>query len=127
MSDSDSPGAGHSRSGLLHLIDGLRYSLKGLKAAWVHAEAFRQELILFIAAVIAAVFLGDNGLERALLIAVLFPILIAELINTAVETVVDRVGTEHHELSGRAKDLASAAVFISIIGAVVTWLLVLLG
>ena len=116
-----------SRTGILHFIDGLRYSFKGLKAAWVHAEAFRQELVVFIAAVVVAVPLADTAIERVILIGVLFPVLIAELVNTAIETVVDRIGPEHHELSGRAKDLASAAVFLSILGAATVWLLVLLG
>lgn len=116
-----------SRSGILHFLDGLRYSLKGYKAAWVHAEAFRQEIVVFIAAVIVAVFVGDSAVERALLIGILFLVLIAELINSSIETVVDRIGTEHNELSGRAKDLASAAVFTAIIAAVVVWLLVIFG
>jgi diacylglycerol kinase (ATP) len=116
-----------SRSGLLHFIDGALYSFKGLRAAWSHAEAFRQELAIFVVAVVAAVFLGDNAIERALLIGILFPVLVAELFNTAIETVVDRIGTEHHELSGRAKDLASAAVFLTIIAAVTVWAIVLFG
>ncbi len=116
-----------SRSGPFHFVDGLRYSLKGYKAAWQHAEAFRQEIVVFVAAVVVAVFIGDSAIERALLIGILFPVLIAELINSAIETVVDRIGTEHNELSGRAKDLASAAVFTSIIAAVVVWLLVIFG
>ncbi len=115
-----------SRSGPLHFLDGLRFSIKGYRAALMHAEAFRQELVVFIAAVVIAVFIADNAMERAILIGVLFPVLIAELFNTAIETVVDRIGTEDHELSGRAKDLASAAVFTSIIAAVVIWALVLI-
>lgn len=126
-SGEPSPEPQRSRSGVLHFLDGLRYSLQGYKAAWQHAEAFRQELVVFVAAVIVAVFLGDTAVERALLIGILFPVLIAELINSAVETVVDRIGTEHNELSGRAKDLASAAVFTSIIAAVVVWLLIIFG
>lgn len=122
-----SPEPQRSRTGLLHFIDGLRYSIKGYRAAWTHAEAFRQELAVFIAAVVAATFLGDSAVERALLIGILFPVFITELINSAVETVVDRMGTEHNELSGRAKDLASAAVFTSIIAAVTVWALVIFG
>jgi diacylglycerol kinase (ATP) len=116
-----------SRTGPLHFLDGLKYSLKGLRAAWTHAEAFRQELAVFIAGIVLAVFLGDNAIERAILIGVMFPVLVAELVNTAVETVVDRIGTEPNELAGRAKDLASAAVFVAIIGAVTVWGLVLFG
>jgi diacylglycerol kinase (ATP) len=117
----------HTHLGLLHFIDGFRHSFRGLRAAWTHAEAFRQELVVFIAAVIAAAFLGDGAVERALLIGILFPVLAAELVNTAIETVVDRVGTEHHELSGRAKDLASAVVFVTIIAAVTVWAIVLIA
>jgi diacylglycerol kinase (ATP) len=116
-----------SKAGLLHFFDGLRYGSRGLRAALTHAEAFRQELVVFAIAVVAAVLLGDSAFERAILIGVLFPVLIAELVNTAIETVVDRIGTEHHDLSGRAKDLAAGAVLLSIIGATVVWLLVLLG
>ncbi len=127
MSESTPPQQQHSRTGLLHFIDGLRYSLRGLRSAWVHAEAFRQESVIIVAAAIAAVFLGDSTIERALLIGTLFPVLAAELINTAIETVVDRIGTEHHELSGRAKDLASAAVFVTIIAAITVWAIILFG
>lgn len=116
-----------SKQGLLHVLDGLRYGSRGLRAAFAHAEAFRQELIVFIVAVVVAVLLGDSSVERAILIGMLFPVLISELINTAIETVVDRIGVEHHELSGRAKDLGAAAVLVSIIGATVVWLMVLLG
>ncbi len=127
MPDSTPPDLQRSRTGLFHFIDGLRYSLRGYRAAWQHAEAFRQELAIFAAAVVAAAFLGDTAVERAILIGILFPVLVAELVNTAIETVVDRVGVEHHELSGRAKDLASAAVFTAIIAAVTVWALVLIG
>ena len=116
-----------SRTGPLHFIDGLRYSLKGLRAAWTHAEAFRQELVVFVVAVVAAAFLGDSAVERALLIGFLFPVLAAELVNSAIETVVDRIGLEHHELSGRAKDMSSAVVFVTIIAAVTVWAIVLIG
>jgi diacylglycerol kinase (ATP) len=81
--------------------------------------------MLFLAPI--GVWLGDNGVERALLILPLLLVLLVELLNGAVETVVDRVGMEHNELSGRAKDLASAAVFVAILGVFVVWGLVLLG
>ena len=81
--------------------------------------------MLFLAPI--GVWLGDNGVERALLILPLLLVLLVELLNGAVETVVDRVGMEHNELSGRAKDLASAAVFVAILGVFVLWGLVLLG
>ncbi|MDA1297152.1 MAG: diacylglycerol kinase [Chloroflexi bacterium] len=116
-----------SRTGLLHIVDGIRYSVKGFRAAWSHSDAFRQEVVVFAAAVIAAVFLGDSAVERALLIGILFPVLAAELVNTAIETVVDRIGLERNELSGRAKDLAAATVFTTIIAAITVWAIVLFG
>ena len=103
------------------------HSLAGLRSAIQGEAAFRQELILALILVPVAVWLGDNGIERALMIASLLIVLIVELLNSAIEAVVDRVGTEPHDLSGRAKDLGSAAVFISLIMVPVVWGLVLLG
>ena len=127
MTDSHNDQPQRSKPGVLHFFDGLKYGSRGLRAAFAHAEAFRQELVVFGVAVVVAVLLGDTAFERAILIGVLFPVLIAELVNTAIETVVDRISTEDHELSGRAKDLGAAAVLLSIIGAATVWLLVLLG
>ena len=87
----------------------------------------RQELLAGIVLVPAAMLLGGDGIERALLLSSLVLVLIVELLNTAVETVVDRVGTESNELSGRAKDIGSAAVFVALINVPVVWGLVLLG
>ena len=115
------------RQGLLHFIDGLYDALKGLRAGWTHAVAFRQEVIIFVAGTVLAAIFGETPIERAILIGVMFPVLVAELVNTAIETTVDRIGLDHNELSGRAKDLAAAAVFISIIGAATVWGLVLFG
>ena len=81
--------------------------------------------MLFLAPI--GVWLGDNGVERALLILPLLLVLLVELLNGAVETVVDRIGMEHNELSGRAKDLASAAVFVAFLSVLVVWGLVLMG
>ena len=81
--------------------------------------------MLFLAPI--GVWLGDNGVERALLILPLLLVLLVELLNGAVETVVDRIGMEHNELSGRAKDLASAAVFVALLSVLVVWGLVLVG
>ncbi len=110
---------GHT--GLTHLIHSTRYSMKGLKAAFVNEAAFRQEVALCIILFPAAVFLGQTLIERLLLIGCCVLVLIAELINSAIESVVDRIGPEHHELSGRAKDIGSAAVFIALVFAGVTW------
>lgn len=100
------------------------FSSAGLRAAWRHEEAFRQEAIL--AAVLAplALWLGDTSLERALLIGSLLLVLIVELLNSAVEAVVDRIGADPHELSGRAKDMGSAAVLLSLLLAAGVWLAV---
>jgi len=103
------------------------YSVAGLKAAFKNEAAFRQELALLLILAPLALWLGDNGVERALLIGSLLLVLIVELVNSAIEAVVDRFGGEQHELSGRAKDIASGAVFIALINVFVVWLLVMVG
>ena len=103
----------------------MRCSRAGLAAAWRNEEAFRQELLLGLALIPLALWLGESGAERALLIGSLFVLFIVEILNTAVEAVVDRIGLERHELSGLAKDLGSAAVALAITQGVVVWLLVL--
>ena len=112
---------------VLRLWNAARYSIAGLREAVKHHMAVRQELLVGVVLVPAAILLGSNGLERAVLLASLLLVLIVELLNTAVETVVDRVGTESNELSGRAKDIGSAAVFVALINVPVVWGLVLLG
>ena len=111
--------------GLGRLLRATGYSLAGLRCCLRHEAAFRQELALTLIGVPLALWVGDDGVERALLIGSLLLVLIVELLNTAVEVVVDRVGIESHVLSGRAKDLASAAVMLSLVNALVVWLLVL--
>jgi diacylglycerol kinase (ATP) len=111
---------------LLDLHLALRYSLAGLRAAWRHERAFRQEVAVLIVAVPIAFWLGSSGIERALLIGSWLFVIIVELVNSAIESAVNRVGPERHELAGRAKDLGSASVFCGITLAVVVWLLVLL-
>ena len=109
------------------MLNATRYSLEGLAAAARHEDAFRQELVVFAIAVPVALWLGGSGLERALLIGCLFLVLIVELVNSAVEAAVDRVSFENHRLAKRAKDIGSAAVMLSIVNAVVVWLLILLS
>ena len=104
----------------------LGYSLAGLRAAFRHEAAFRQELVLVGVGTPLALWWGANGLERALLVASLWWIPIVELLNSGLEAVVDRIGPERHPLSGRAKDLGSAAVLLSLCLAAVVWALVLL-
>ena len=100
-------------------------SRKGFSAAWKHEEAFRQELVLVLVASPLALLLGNTWIERVLLLASVLQILIVELLNTGIEVVVDRISPDHHELSGRAKDVASAAVFVSLVLAASTWALIL--
>lgn len=102
------------------------YSLQGLKAAFKNEFAFRLEIFLCIFMVPAGIWLGQNGIERALLVGSLLLVLIIELLNSGIEAIVDRFGGELHELSGLAKDLGSAAVLISLINVVVIWALVLI-
>ncbi|EJG1029678.1 TPA: diacylglycerol kinase [Vibrio parahaemolyticus] len=102
-------------------MDATGYSIKGLKAAWTHEAAFRQELVLTVVLSISAFFLPVTTLERVLMISSLLLILIVELINSAVEAVVDRVSDDWHELSGRAKDIGSAAVFVALFLALFVW------
>ena len=101
------------------------YSLSGLRAAARKEAAFRQELILFVILAPLAVWLGRNGVERALLFGTLVLVLIVELLNSAIEATVDRISKKDHKLSGRAKDMGSAAVSLSLILVVAVWALVL--
>lgn len=117
--------ANQPAKGLKRLINACYYSAAGFKATWQHEEAFRQEVILFIITTPLALWLGQTNIEKILLIGSIVLVLLVELLNSAVEAVVDRVGFEHHELSGRAKDIGSAAVMLSLIWAAVTWTLIL--
>ncbi len=111
--------------GFRRLIDATRYSLEGIAAAFRHEEAFRLELAAAIILVPAGLWLGRDGVERALLVGSVLFVLVVELLNSAVEAVVDRVSLEHHDLAKRAKDYGSAAVMFSLIAAGAVWLLVL--
>ncbi|TOM87944.1 diacylglycerol kinase [Vibrio parahaemolyticus] len=109
------------KTGIRRVMDATGYSIKGLKAAWTHEAAFRQELVLTLVLSISAFFLPVTTLERVLMISSLLLILIVELINSAVEAVVDRISDDWHELSGRAKDIGSAAVFVALFLALFVW------
>lgn len=109
------------------LIRALRYSYNGIRDALVDEPAFRQEAMLALILTPVAVWLGENNVERALMIGVLFVVLIVELLNSAVEATIDRIGSEFSHLSRKAKDLGSAAVFLSLMLVVVVWALILLG
>lgn len=115
------------KTGLRRLINATRYSLSGLAEAARHEDAFRQELILAAVLVPLGLWLGSNGLERALLAGSVLAVLVVELLNSAVEATVDRISLENHRLAKRAKDMGSAAVMLSLLSAATVWLLVLLG
>lgn len=119
--------AGSGNTGVTRWIKALGFTWLGLKAAFKHEEAFRQEVFLLLVSVPLAFWLGDNGIEIAILIGSVLLLLIVELMNSAIEAVVDRFGGEIHELSGRAKDMGSAAVFIAMVNLAICWLLVLLS
>jgi len=112
-------------TGFRHLINALLFSLKGLKAAFIHEAAFRQELALGLFLIPSAFWIGDDAVEKAILLLSLFFVLVAELLNSAVEAAIDRFGGEFHELSGRAKDLGSAAVMLSMIAVAIVWSLII--
>lgn len=114
-----------SKSGLKRIFSAFFYSMDGLKAAWKHEHAFRQELGLFVAGTLVALVLKVSAFEKLVLIAVLVLVLIVELINSAVEAVVDRISLERHPLSKNAKDFGSAAVLLACLLAAATWAVVL--
>ncbi|MBL4743127.1 MAG: diacylglycerol kinase [Cycloclasticus sp.] len=118
--------AGQNLKGIQRLNAAWNNSLAGLKACWIHEEAFRQEAILSIIGIPLAFYVGDTAVEKILLIGSLLMLMIIELLNSAIEATVDRIGLEHHDLSGRAKDIASAAVLFGTVLTALTWGLVLL-
>ena len=115
------------KTGLRRIWNALFYSFDGLKAAYRHEDAFRQEVWLAAVLIPLALSLPASGMGKALMIASVLLVLIVELLNSAVEATVDRVSLEHHRLAKRAKDIGSAAVMMSLANVVVVWLLVLLG
>jgi len=118
--------AGQNHRGLKRIVNALFFSIAGFKATWQHEEAFRQEVYLLIVTTPLAFWLTDNNIEQVLLIGSVVGVLLVELLNSAIETITDRIGVEHHELSGRAKDIGSAAVMLSLVLAAVTWALILI-
>ncbi|TXI50015.1 MAG: diacylglycerol kinase [Lysobacter sp.] len=101
------------------------WSMQGLRAAWLHESSFRLEVYLLIVLAPLALWLGDNVIERALMIGSCLLVLSAELLNSAVEAVIERYGPEFHELAGRAKDMGSAAVFVLMMNVLLVWGLIL--
>ena len=112
-------------TGIRRLIKAAGYSLQGLAASFRHETAFKQEVAATVVLIPLALWLGNTGLERAVLLTVWMLVPLFELVNSAIEAVVDRIGPELHELSGRAKDISSATVMVALINAAVVWLLVL--
>ena len=130
--NSISPGSRHEKSlsgrtGLKRIWKALFYSLDGLAAAFRHEEAFRLEVLLALILVPIALHMPVSGVGKALLVGSLLLVLIAELLNSAIEAVTDRISLEDHVLAKRAKDFGSAAVMLSVINVPVVWLLVILG
>lgn len=112
-------------TGLTRIIKAAGYSWKGLRSTFKHEAAFRQELALCVVLAPLGLWLGDTGLERAVLMGSLFLVLIVEVLNSGIEAAIDRFGQERHKLSARAKDMGSAAVFLSLVNVAVIWLLIL--
>lgn len=108
-------------TGFKRIVYAAYNSYKGFKSTWKHEAAFRQELILCLLLTPVAFWLGDSWLQRGLLIGVLVFVLIVEMLNSAVESAIDRIGEDYHKLSGRAKDQGSAAVFMSFLLAALVW------
>jgi len=113
--------------GFSRVIAATGYSLQGLKAAWIHEAAIRQEFIAAVLLSIVAILLPVTHIERILLITSLLLVIIVELINSAIEAIVDRIGAEKHELSGRAKDIGSSAVFVALLYVAFVWLTILVA
>lgn len=111
--------------GLARMRKASLYSWQGLCAAWRHEAAFREEAILALVLIPLGLYLGDNGIEKALLVASVILLPLVEILNSAIEAAVDRHGSEHHPLAGRAKDMGSAAVALAIALMIAVWVLVL--
>ncbi len=115
------------KTGLARIWNAFRYSLAGLRAAFTHEDAFRQECLLAAILIPAALFVPTSGIGKALLIGSTLLVLVVELLNSAIEATVDRVSLERHSLAKRAKDIGSAAVLLSLLNLAAVWALVLLG
>jgi diacylglycerol kinase (ATP) len=107
------------------ILQALRYSLQGLRAAWRYESSFRMEVYAFMLLAPCALWLGADAIERALLLGALVLVLVVELLNGAVEAIVDKTTPEYNELAGRSKDMGSAAVFLCMLNAVAVWALIL--
>jgi len=115
-----------SVTGLRRLANACRYSWLGLKASWQSEEAIRQEIIALVILLPLAIWLPVTTVAKALLIFSALLVLLVELLNSAIEAVVDRISDEYHPLSGKAKDIGSAAVMVALLNAAIVWLIILL-
>lgn len=113
------------KTGLRRLINATRYSADGLRAAFRHEDAFRQEVVASLLLVPLALWLGHSGVERALMTGSLLVVLVVELLNSAIEATVDRISLENHQLAKRAKDIGSAAVMVALANVLLVWGLIL--
>ena len=113
------------KTGLKRLINAFGYSIEGFKSAFKNEDAFRQELVLAIILIPTGILIGENGFQKALLVSSILAVLIVELLNSGIEATVDRISLEKNSLAKRAKDIGSAAVFLTIVNAILTWLIIL--
>src|SRR6478752_2497001 len=112
---------GHMPRGPGRILKAATWSMQGLRAAWLHESSFRLEVYLFAVLGPLGLWLGQSGVERALLVGCGLLVIAVELLNSAVEAVIERYGPEFHELAGRAKDMGSAAVFVLMLNVLLTW------
>lgn len=127
MPPHDTPAPFKSRGGWRRLIQAARYSLAGYRAAFTHEAAFRQELFVVALLTPCAFWLGESLRDVAILLATLVGVLVVELLNSAIEALADAISTDHHPLLGRAKDLGSAAVMLSLLLAAGVWIAMLVA
>jgi diacylglycerol kinase (ATP) len=125
LTPPESPHKG--KTGLRRVWNALFYSIDGIRAAYRHEDAFRQEVLLALVLLPVALFMPTTGIGKALLTGSVLLVLIVELLNSAVEATVDRISLENHRLAKRAKDIGSAAVLLSLANVVIVWVLVLFG
>ena len=112
-------------TGIQRIVNAAGYSWQGLRAAWQHEAAFRQEAIAALVAIVVACWLDVDVISRVLMIGSVVLVIIVEILNSAIEAVVDRIGQERHPLAGRAKDMGSAAVLLAILLALFIWIALL--
>lgn len=112
---------GHLPRGPRRIVQATVWSMQGLRACWLHESSFRLEVYLFAVLAPLALWLGQTGVERALLVGSMLLVLSIELLNSSIEAVIERYGPEFHELAGRAKDMGSAAVFVLMVNVAATW------